>query len=384
MTLHRHALPLWLFVLSALVACSRGSGEPTGQTTSALTLTPTTARIFGFEQATDWSGSSGTSTTRSEGARSVNVTGDGWKQIESLPFGPVGAIGNTVRLDVRLPFELPYWGEVRVIAKVPSAGVWWQELGSVSIQGLAPNQFHTLTFSLPSALASQIGAASDAVFIVAVNAPAGVYLVDNLRLSEPQGGASGTTGSTGSGSGGTTGSGGTSAGSGAAGGTGGVPQPGETGPATSEGTVQGEAVAVEYAFAIVRQGPAPQTTIVLSDEALSCELATGARTRPNLTVLAFSVFADGVLAPGTYQFFPSPGEALSYSVHVALTRSGDECQNVEQTSVAKGQITFDAISSTLLMGSYHVEFSTGAGSLDGNFVAPVCPVANQGNPICEQ
>jgi len=117
---------------------------------------------------------------------------------------------------------------------------------------------------------------------------------------------------------------------------------------------------------------------------LSCELATGARTRPNLTVLALSVFADGVLAPGTYQFFPSPGEALSYSVHVALTRSDDECQNVEQTSVVKGQITFDAISSTLLMGSYHLEFSAGEGGLDGTFVAPVCPVANQGNPVCEQ
>jgi hypothetical protein len=299
----------------------------------------------------------------------------------------VGAIGNTVRLDVRLPAALPYWGSVHVIAKVPSAQVWWQELGSVSIQGLAPNQFHTLTFSLPPALAGQIGTASDVVFIIAVNAPAGTYLVDNLRLSEPQGGASGTTGSTGSGGGGGTGgNGGNGSGAGNAnGGTGGfLPQPGETGPATSEGTVRGNAVSVEHAFAIVRQTPAPQTTIVLSDEALSCELATGARTRPNLTVLAFSVFADGALVPGTYQFFPSPGEALPYSVHVALTRSDDECRNVEQGSVAKGHVVFDTVGSTLLTGSYHVEFSAGEGGLDGTFAAPVCPVANQGNPVCEQ
>jgi len=300
----------------------------------------------------------------------------------------VGAIGPTLKLDVRLPVELPYWGDVRAIAKVPSAGVWWQELAPVSIQGLAPNQFHTLTFSLPAQLASQIGAASDAVFIIAVNAPAGTYLVDNLRLSEPQGGASGTTGGTGTtgsgggggsgGSGGSAGTGATSGGSGATGGSGGTaPQPGSLGPATADGSFDGEAIPVAGAFGILRSTPHPQVTVAISSHGDACGVTQAKMQVPGewflyLSLLRVSGNLTAPIGPETYDL-----TALTEGVFAGarLSRADTNCdESLTHDTAESGQITLTEVGSSLVRGSYSVTFPNDVGVLSGTFVAPTCAV----------
>jgi hypothetical protein len=288
-----------------------------------------------------------------------------------------------------------------VIAKVPSAAVWWQELAPVSIQGLAPNQFHTLTFSLPAQLASQIGTASDAVFIIAVNAPAGTYLVDNLRLSEPAGGTTGTTGSTSSGSGGTTGSGGSSAdsgttttgaggaiggASGTGGSSGGPGTPGETGPATVDGNYQGEPVPAAHAFSIVRSEPLPQMSVVITSEQSGCALTQEVRYTPGTWLLYLDLLElnpeGGPIGPGSYPIgLPATDTFVAASAELSRVEPGCE-EGLDNRQPSSGHIELETVGPAGVTGSYSITFDGEAGTLSGSFAAPLCVLpSEQPNPI---
>jgi hypothetical protein len=410
--IHRSALfglVLLFVLLSGCADTSARSTEETAEQSAPLTLTPETTRIFGFESAGDWLNAAGTSTLHSEGQRSLTVAVNGWTTVESAPFGPLGAVGATASVDVRLPALLPDWGDARLIVRIPSHEVWWHELASVSIKDLAPGQFHSLSFPLPAWLSSLLATSEDSVFIVAINAPAGEYLLDRLRLAEPSGssgstgsggtsggatssgsggdGGSGAVGSGASGSGGaagnggtsTSGSGGTASGSGA---TGGLPEPGETGPATVEGTVQGQSVTTHHAFSILRSSPVFQIAIVMSDDPLSCEMATAVQSHPELEVLALSVLSSAGIGPGTYDLVPTPQTLDAYSAQAALFSTDESCNSVHQSQVVAGTITFDSVTSTLVTGSYRVEFAGDDGVLEGTFIAPACAAPLEGTLTC--
>ncbi len=139
--------------------------------------------ILSFENHEQWSAPTANSEDHTHGAKSAIVNVNGWTEVVSVPLSTIGASGAEAKIDIRVPFVQQYWGDVRLIVKMPSQNEWYRELGSQSIIGMTPDAFHTLTFNIPSDLQAKFGNAySDLTFTVVINAAAGAYLLDNLDL----------------------------------------------------------------------------------------------------------------------------------------------------------------------------------------------------------
>ena len=198
----------WLTLLLAATmlvaaACSSRDVPDPSTRTSHQALTAAAARVLSFEDGpNDWSNSSGAlslSDACTDGNHSLAVSVNGWTEVTSIALSTIGAVGDTASIDVQLPAETPYWGEVRLIVRLPSLGEYYRELGSQSLVGLPAGSFQTLTFALPSDLGDKLAQAyDDLTFTVAINAPGGQYLVDRLSLGVPDG-ETGTGGGTGAG-----------------------------------------------------------------------------------------------------------------------------------------------------------------------------------------
>jgi len=144
--------------------------------------------ILSFENHEQWGAPMANSDDHTHGARSAIVNVNGWTEVVSVPLSTIGASGAEATIDIKVPFVQQYWGEVRLIAKIPSQNEWYRELGSQSLIGMTPDAFHTLTFNIPSDLQAKFGNAySDLTFTVIINAAAGAYLLDNLQLGQDAG-----------------------------------------------------------------------------------------------------------------------------------------------------------------------------------------------------
>jgi len=147
----------------------------------------TTASVFGFENASQWTASSGTvssSAIVTQGVASLGVAGFYYTELTSAPLSSVGTPSSTLSIDVRSPISLGY-GNVQLTVDAPSAQIYAQYLGQVSLAGTAANSYRTLSFSIPASVVSKLqGSFTDLRLKIAVNAPnsSSPYLFDNIRF----------------------------------------------------------------------------------------------------------------------------------------------------------------------------------------------------------
>lgn len=144
----------------ALVGCGGEAGtgredavEKTGTASQALTAAQ--ARVFSFEAPTeDWKTSTGVaispSSTASHGAKALSLVPNGYTEVISTTLRAPGGALSTATVDVRLSQALTF-GEVRLVMRAPSAGMWWTDFGVVSLAGRPANTYQTLSFTVPQA-----------------------------------------------------------------------------------------------------------------------------------------------------------------------------------------------------------------------------------------
>lgn len=172
----------------ALAGCS-GTDEGVAQShLQGLTLEQN--RILGFENApADWSASNGSpitsSSTASAGSASLSIPLNGYTQIQSVNLAAPGGALSTATFDIRVPAQLP-WGEARLVARAPSLGHYWADLGGTALQNVTPGAFRTLSFPIPQHIQSALNSgATDISFVVVLNGPSGLgpVLIDRLVVS---------------------------------------------------------------------------------------------------------------------------------------------------------------------------------------------------------
>ncbi len=174
--------------IGAGCASKDDSGSATGVSGGALTLSPDSARVLGWEDPTDWSPLFSSSGDHVQGDYSLAVSASGWTELVSVPLAGVGDVEDTVSLDVQLPAAVS-WGEIRIVLQLPSASEYWRDLGGVSLVGVQSGEFTTLSWPIDSGLRAKLeGNYSDLTIRVQLNAPGGEYLLDALRFGS-QGGA---------------------------------------------------------------------------------------------------------------------------------------------------------------------------------------------------
>ena len=179
-----------LATLFAGAGCGRGADRGDATETKSAALTAAQIRILGFETPTaDWTsptGVLGQSTTRSQGSFSVSVRNNGWTEVVSRQLSSLGPVGPMVNYDLRLP-QTVTWGETRMIVRIPSKSVSWQELGSTPLTGMPAGAFQKITYAIPPALMAAMSSTySDLEFRIVINAPVfanQTYLLDNVTLA---------------------------------------------------------------------------------------------------------------------------------------------------------------------------------------------------------
>ncbi|RYZ03802.1 MAG: hypothetical protein EOO73_26580 [Myxococcales bacterium] len=178
----------WIGAVALLNGCSAGfeaedgDAEAFAEQLQALSATD----VLGFEDLTQWTVSGGTKqafTPASQGARALGVAGFHYSSIVSKPVSP-GAVTSQLALDVRLPAAAS-WGDVRLIVRAPSKGIWYGDLGAKALSSLASGSYRSLTYDVPAAIRAALQSQpSDLTIEIAVNAPgfAAPVAFDNLRF----------------------------------------------------------------------------------------------------------------------------------------------------------------------------------------------------------
>jgi hypothetical protein len=153
------------------------------------------APVRGFERDGGWSSSQGAVTLstsiKSEGTASLRVVPtQGWTELVSIPTSVVGsgAIGSTLKLDVRLPTQQPnpyFRGQVGVLISIPSASITDLYLGQASLDSATLGQFSTVSVPLPAKVRRLLGyGVADVKLKVQLNVSpnTNAYYLDNIRF----------------------------------------------------------------------------------------------------------------------------------------------------------------------------------------------------------
>lgn len=154
----------------------------TQQTTSS-----SAASILGFENASQWTVSTGTvssSTVVTQGSAALGVAGFYYTELTSAPLNTVGTVSSTLSFDIRPPIALPY-GTAQVILDAPSAQIYSENLGQVSLAGSLANSYRSVSFAVPASDVAKLqGNFTDLRIKITINGPnsSAPYLFDNIRF----------------------------------------------------------------------------------------------------------------------------------------------------------------------------------------------------------
>lgn len=154
-----------------------GAEEAQGESTVAQTI--------GFEVTDNWQLVEGAGTLAlapalSEGTSALLLGGAYWRRIRS---GPVAfdEVDESIGIDVALSANAAGWETVGLTVEIPSAGLYWSDLGQQSVAGLSAGEVRTLRFMLPAPVRSALQAGNGAYLSVAVNG-AQAFTVDHLSV----------------------------------------------------------------------------------------------------------------------------------------------------------------------------------------------------------
>lgn len=170
---------------AALSGCAEVEGE---ELVDSAAQELSASDVFGFENLAHWTVSSGTKqavTPGSQGNQALGVSNTYYTQITSAAVSQLGAITAELALDVKLPVAAT-WGDVRVIVRAPSQGIWYGDLGGVALATLGSGSFRTARFTVPQAIRTALAAQpTDATFEIIINGHAGSapIALDHLRFT---------------------------------------------------------------------------------------------------------------------------------------------------------------------------------------------------------
>jgi hypothetical protein len=121
------------------------------------------ANVFGFEDATQWQSSVAlsSSTTRSQGTKSLGVKAKGYVEVNSAALSSLSGVTSMLGIDLQLPAAQtnPSWyGFIQILVSAPSKGVYNVFLGQQELTGRPLSQFLPLTFNLPASLVTTLRA----------------------------------------------------------------------------------------------------------------------------------------------------------------------------------------------------------------------------------
>lgn len=133
------------------------------------------AAVLGFEAATDWhvtegSGALATVATLSEGAHALEVGGSGWRRVKTDPV-VLGAVGPSLKVDIAFGGATESWQTINAVIEIPSANIYWQDLGTQSAGGMNGGQQRTFEFTLPQSVRTALANGNPATLSFAVNSP---------------------------------------------------------------------------------------------------------------------------------------------------------------------------------------------------------------------
>jgi len=186
-------IPPALGVLIASTACSNMAVddlETLGVSRDALT----TATIWGFEDASAWTVTTGTatkqtSTTHDEGSLSLQLSASSFVAVRSAAVVKPTALSPLLAVDIMIPTQAGpyYWGALQMSINVPSLNIYsaWVNQKQLSVP---TGVWQTLTFQLPANIYSSLLASSsfsDLQISLGLNPPSGVtqpFRFDNLRF----------------------------------------------------------------------------------------------------------------------------------------------------------------------------------------------------------
>jgi sugar lactone lactonase YvrE len=183
------ALALAAGAAAAAQGCGSGWEEEVGTEGSQLLSDPTTQRVLGFESLPDWTilqgpGTLALSSTHTQGASSLQVTGPGYTIVQSALLPTLGSVGNTLSVDYQVPSTLA-WGSLSLILNSPTLGLYSDYIGQVNVGGIAGGSFQTATFTLPANVVTLLASSySDLSIRLNWNVPSvsGGFLLDNVRF----------------------------------------------------------------------------------------------------------------------------------------------------------------------------------------------------------
>jgi hypothetical protein len=156
-------------------------------------LTQLLSDTFGFEVLDDWAFTNGTgskslTSLHTQGKQAFRLALGGWTELESRSLPSVRQTPEAFYLDFRLPPNQSnqwWYGAVQLYVSIPSQSIWRQYLGQQELTGLGLEQFHTLSFRIPSEVQAALGKEYDDLkVLIAFNVPAGngPYFIDALRF----------------------------------------------------------------------------------------------------------------------------------------------------------------------------------------------------------
>jgi choice-of-anchor A domain-containing protein len=154
---------------------------------------PDDERILGFESLSDWTFSEGSGTVTlnsasSSGQNSVTLGGTGFRRMTSANVTTLGAgDASVIQVDVRIDASLQSWESAGIVVKIPSRGIYWQDLGMIGLGGVQPGTWSTLSFPVPTGLRENLQSTmlQDIQLILAANTSSAPVSFDRLRLLTP-------------------------------------------------------------------------------------------------------------------------------------------------------------------------------------------------------
>ena len=134
------------------LAAAQGPGIEFPATEPQL-LAAAQSRVLGFESpAIDWNSNNGSALTASavvtQGSSSLSVLPNGYTELSSVGIEAPGSASTIATFDLRTPQALA-WGEVRLVVKAPSKGLYWSDLGGKALAEVAPGEFGSVSFPIP-------------------------------------------------------------------------------------------------------------------------------------------------------------------------------------------------------------------------------------------